>query len=160
MFRLLQLIASILLCTGLGLACASWVGGPRLREIRDVGCFLLEQYERTETLRLRRELTMQCYEGKKRVTAEVVAGRIGLLEAAAQFRALHAPLEDGYDPVSGTSDGPVSEKYLCWNVLAWARDRLQHSPEPDGALLQRLEKEYREHFQEEPTLPAHLLLAR
>jgi hypothetical protein len=160
MFRLLQLIASILLFTGLGLACASWVVGPRMQDIRDVSRLLLEQYERTEALRLRRELTMQCFEGKKRVTEEVVAGRLGLREAAAQFRDLHAPLEDGYDPVSGITGVPVSEKFLCGNVLARVRGRLQHSPGPDGAVLGRLENEYREHFHEEPALPAHLLFAR
>ena len=160
MFRLLQLIASILLFAGLGLACASWVGGPRLQDVRDVSRFLLEEYERTETLRLRWELTMQCFEGKKRVTEEVVAGRIGLLEAADQFRSLHAPLEDGYDPVSGITDMPVSEKYLCGIVLAWVRGRLQHPPGPDGAVLGRLENEYREHFHEEPAPPNHLLFGR
>ena len=122
MFRLLNLIACCLLFTGLGIACASWFGAPRFREIREVGRYLLEQYERTERLRLHQEATLLCYEGKKRVTEEVMAGRLGLLEAAAEFRRLHTPLEDGYDPVVGVSHRHVNEKYLCWNVLAWVRD--------------------------------------
>jgi hypothetical protein len=153
MFRLLNLVASCLLITGLGLACASWLGVPRLREITEAGRFLLDQYERTETLRQHRLATLQCYEGKRRVTEEVVAGRLGLLEAAAEFRRLHAPLEDGYDPVTGISRGPISDKYLCWNVLGWVRDRCEGTPDQGAAILDRLRNEYREHFHEEPNGP-------
>jgi hypothetical protein len=103
---------------------------------------------------------LQCYEGKKRVTEEVVAGHIGLLEAADEFRNLHAPLEDGYDPVSGTARGAVSEKYLCRNVLAWVRDHVQRTPPPAGGVLDRLETEYRERFHEEPPLPADMFFGQ
>jgi len=150
MFRLVNLIASILLFTGLGLVCASWIGGPRLRDVSDVARFLVEQYQRTETLQIHREVTMKCFEGKRRVTEEVVAGHLGLLEAAAEFRNLHPPLDDGYDPISGTTDGSVTEKYLCNTVLAWVRDQVEHSPGQATAILDRLETEYREHFHNEP----------
>jgi hypothetical protein len=155
MFRLLNLITSSFLLTGLCLACGSWFGGPRLSEITEVSRSLLEQYERTETLQQRREVTLQCYEGKKRVTQEVMAGRLGLFDAAAEFRGLHAPLADGYDPVSGTRRGPASEKYLCWNVLAWVRDYCEQTHGEGVVVLNRLQNEYREYFHEEPDSPAN-----
>jgi hypothetical protein len=93
------------------------------------------------------EMTKRCWEGKKRVMEEVMAGRIGLLEAAAEFRDLHAPLEDGYDPVFGTYR-PLHDEEVCQNVLELVRSRLGGAKRTP--VLSRLEKEYREEFREEP----------
>jgi hypothetical protein len=98
---------------------------------------------RTRTVRARNE-------GKQRVTAQVIEGRLTLLQAAAEFRRLQERLraEGGGDDM-GLDD--LSDEGLSVNVLLWARAELTNDPRRD-VRLGELEGEFAARFRHAPAL--------
>jgi hypothetical protein len=90
--------------------------------------------------------------GKRRATAELIAGRITLQEAAEGFRELNARMGAG-EGEEGVAPFPVAQgEEVVWrNVLLWVGNELDHRHDPDGgAVLPRLRAEYRERFGQDP----------
>jgi hypothetical protein len=145
--------------SGLGLLFATVAGlvpaqSERLGELaRQLGQ-LPEASRRIESERERRadldehsEKVLARISGKNAIVDDLIAGRVGLFEAAASFRALNRrrpPLiEFGRDLLACRSD---AERY-CRQVLAWTRSRASHRPEgTTDSLVTRLEAELEDHL--------------
>jgi hypothetical protein len=84
---------------------------------------------------------------RERIADAVIAGRIGLLEAAARFGELNAtalpsPI-DLRDRFAGDSD----EERCCRQVIAWVTTRLEHKSTAEAEMVaSRLQEEMREYL--------------
>jgi hypothetical protein len=76
---------------------------------------------------------LQRLEGKQQVIADLIAGRLDLLEAAARF----GRLEKG---------SPGEDEQLCRRVIGWVDLALSDRPERAEALTERLERELAAHL--------------
>jgi hypothetical protein len=110
------------------------------------------QYRRMDELRQRgeeldrnREALLRRIEAKEAVVAELVAGRLTLLQAAARFRALKGDppgVAELFPPEWGRSEG----ERLCREVMVWVNGWLaERAPERAAAVAARLEAELRQH---------------
>jgi hypothetical protein len=88
------------------------------------------------------------------LTREVFEGRLGLLEAAAQFRALdHAPPAFHWDVFRESTPANSEEERHCREVIAHV-DSMKHVNPQASAVVARLEQELREHLRRgKPCLP-------
>jgi hypothetical protein len=82
---------------------------------------------------------------KREIINEVLADRLGLLEAARAFSQVDRADGTGgnhslFEPVSGP------EEVLCLSVLSWAKWELIDDPPRCAAVLARLQAEFRNHF--------------
>jgi hypothetical protein len=116
--------------------------GWGLQGVRDPADLLREGY-RDEALEQRLVVVRQVSAGKREVTAEVLAGRLTLREAAERFRQLNALLDNGTAPRAGT------EEERCLYVIYWAQGELPEQP-GGAAVLARLEEQYRREFGHAP----------
>jgi hypothetical protein len=85
-------------------------------------------------------------QAKHRLVADVIAGRLSLLPAAARFRDLNEqpPVYDR-ERFRALYPGADDGERHCREVLAWVADALEDDPEPGGTdLLTRLEEELQE----------------
>jgi hypothetical protein len=73
---------------------------------------------------------------KQRVVEQVIAGRLGLVAAAARFAALGR----GLLPAAEDGEG------VCRAVIGWAELALRDCPERAAAVAERLESELRRHL--------------
>jgi hypothetical protein len=113
------------------------------------GGFLADVLAEAERGRRLDDLSGACVRricAKHRLAEEVIAGRLGLRQAAARFRELNEQ-PSAYDRerfralYPGADDG---ERH-CREVLAWVADALEDDPDPGGAdLVTRLEAELQE----------------
>jgi hypothetical protein len=137
---LLVALAAALAATSLYLTLTRWVAGDLATLAREVG--------REEALARQLAATWQVSEGKRRVVAELIAGRVTLRQAAGWFRELDAWL-DG-DPRAGRPSRVASdEEALCRMVYSWAVTDLRDKP-GSSAVLARLAAEYRQQFGHDP----------
>jgi hypothetical protein len=100
---------------------------------------------RGEELDRRREALLRRIAAKERVVAELVAGRLTLLQAAARFRDLKGEPPDLAAP-PGLACGCSEGERLCREVMAWADGWLaEQAPQRAAAVAARLEAELRRH---------------
>jgi hypothetical protein len=89
---------------------------------------------------------------KSDLAAGVIAGRLTLLEAAAEFQALDMQNPDFhwrmFRALPGDSDG---ERY-CRMVMRYAENLLLHQPSEAEAVLSRLEEELQTHLRQHGTV--------
>jgi hypothetical protein len=130
-FRL-SLLGS-LLTLGAWLSC--WGPGDLSRELVQTG-------RQTAALERRRESVRRYHAAQDRVLADLLAGGLTLREAARQFAALEALLDDGGDGAVMAHQWPSGERALCDIVITRALARLDGDPEKAAAVLARLEAEY------------------
>ena len=119
---------------------------------------LLRECRRAEALGRRVGLTVRLNEAKAAVTAEALAGRLTLGEAALRFGQAEEVMGGDGDFVCPYR-GVTGERGLALNVLTWAEANADQAPGGTAALA-RLEEEYRQRFgtprplrQEFPPLP-------
>jgi hypothetical protein len=106
---------------------------------------LEESHRRREELDHRREVLLRRIAAKEQVVAELVAGRLTLLQAAARFRDLKEEPPDMADP-PGYPCGCSEGERLCREVMAWADGWLaERAPQRAAAVAARLEAELRRH---------------
>lgn len=77
---------------------------------------------------------------KQRVTAEVIAGRLTLAEAADQFERL------GVGSLGVHDAPPTTRETASGNVITWVKASLAEAPDGDSGVVSRLEAEYRDSF--------------
>jgi hypothetical protein len=77
-------------------------------------------------------LALQRLQGKQQIVAELIGGRLALLEASTRFQALSA-------------DGR-GEEATCREVIGWAHLALRDRPETADAISARLEEELERHL--------------
>jgi hypothetical protein len=107
--------------------------------------------QRAERLEAERQRVLQRCRGQMAVAAEVVAGRLTLLQAAARVRALRAdepPLV--WKMVQRGHPGLSREEWLCRVVINYVGRVLYDDPAQARALVRRLRAELREHRQRGP----------
>ena len=107
---------------------------------------------REEALDRRLAATRRVMDGKARVVAEVIAGRLTLLEATGRFRELNVLVanDDDHDIIAPYRV-VTGEEALCRTVLAWVEAELWHEPDQVAAPIRaRLKAEYRQQFGHAP----------
>ncbi len=119
-----------------------WVGSDR--SLAHVAGQLYREVQRGESLNSRDEKVRRCLEAKTRITAAVLAGNLGLAEAAEAFREVNETLDDGNDMWAGTYRTGDDEEAVYRNVLVWAWHRGSRDPERRAAVIRRLEAELRQ----------------
>jgi hypothetical protein len=86
------------------------------------------EVQRTSSSRSQqRSLALQRLHGKQQIVADLIGGRLSLLEASSRFRAL--------------SDDGRTEEAACREVIGWAHLALRDRPETADAVSTRLEEE-------------------
>jgi hypothetical protein len=91
--------------------------------------------------------TIRRREAKESVVAQVIAGRLTLLKAAARFRDLNADLPQVSHWLELRYPGVPYELALCRQIIDNVRDELrQHAPDQEDAIVSRLEAELAEHL--------------
>jgi hypothetical protein len=86
-------------------------------------------------------LALQRLDAKKEVIAQIIDGRMRLLEAAQQFRQLNRPVALG--PAIGRN---VADEDLCRSLIGWVYLALSERPERADALSDQLEAELSAHL--------------
>jgi hypothetical protein len=114
--------------------------------------FLLE-LSRRETLEQHDEVIQRVSAGKHQVTAEVLAGRLTLREAAERFRQLDALLDDRAGEARGLAPRARTEEERCRYVLHWVASAGPEEPARAASVVARLEEEYRQRFGRDPEPP-------
>jgi hypothetical protein len=119
---------------------------------------LLRECRRAEALGRRVGLAVRLHDAKAEATAEALAGRLTLTEAALRFGQAEEVMGGDGDFVCPYR-GVTGERGLALNVLTWAEANADQAPGGTAALA-RLEEEYRQRFgtprplrQEFPPLP-------
>jgi hypothetical protein len=105
---------------------------------------LLRECRRAEALGRRAGLTVRLNEAKAAATAEALAGRLTLGEAARRFGQAEEAM-DGDGDLLCPYRGVTGERGLSLNVLVWAEAWASQGP-GGPATLARLEGEYRQRF--------------
>ncbi len=82
------------------------------------------------------EMTLQCIAMKEQIVAELISGRLPLLEATARFRQLGG---------AGRGPEPGGEEW-CRTVIGWAHLALSDRPERAEAVSDHLEQELQTHL--------------
>jgi hypothetical protein len=115
---------------------------------------LAREKQRGEALEGRLQIVRQRLEAKRTVVEDLMAERLTLLEAAAQFRdlsgeSLDRPRQDPVvraNSVAAPSPDQSDEEWLCWKVLEYveAEEKLNPGPTP---VAPRLQTEFQERLQ-------------
>src|SRR5205814_6729952 len=101
---------------------------------------------KNDELERKREGLLARVHRKQFLSREVIEGRLGLLEAAAQFRALdHAPPDFHWDVFRDANPADSEEERHCREVIRHI-DGLSEKHSRVRAIVPRLEQELREHL--------------
>jgi hypothetical protein len=87
---------------------------------------------------------LRCIQTKLAIIAEVVSGRLPLLEAAARFHREGAAGQPGAVPENGED--------CCREVIGWAHLALSERPERAEAVSRQLEQQLRSHLDRHGTV--------
>ncbi|HZT83423.1 MAG TPA: hypothetical protein VFA26_24545 [Gemmataceae bacterium] len=91
---------------------------------------------------------------RDQIITDLLAGRVGLLEAAARFRDLNSEDEITWPALRLVFREASDDEACCRQVIAWVRVRLAHQPDEGRPVLDRLEAELAECLRYGLTLPA------
>ncbi len=141
-------LAAALVAASLHATLARWAAGDLATIFREAG--------REEALARRLATAQRFSEGRHRITAELIAGRITLGQAVERVHGLNALIRQG-DGEDGAAPFLLAggEEALWRNVLLWAETWAGQRRASDAAeVLDRLADEYRERFGHEPYLGA------
>jgi hypothetical protein len=119
-----------------------WVSSDR--SLASVAGVLYRELQRREALESRDARLWRCREAKARVTAELLAGRLSLAEAAEAFREVNETLQDADDAWVDPYRFADNEEAVCRTVIAWARHDTGCDPARRAAVVGRLEEELRQ----------------
>jgi hypothetical protein len=90
---------------------------------------------------------------RERITDEVIAGQIGLLDAAARFRELNTTALPTPLDLRGCYAGDSDEERCCRQVIAWVTTRLEQKSTAEAEMVaERLEEELREYLRRDGTV--------
>ena len=123
-------------------------------EIHAVAERFFHEMRRSEALQQRRREQAESTKVKMGIAEDYIAGRLTLREAAKQFGAADAIVQDGPDGLVASYHVPETEQGLCREVEVWTRSALRegHTPQEVEEVRCRLKAEFTELF---PT--AHLV---
>jgi hypothetical protein len=103
--------------------------------------------QRQATLEEERAVILQRSAVRRQVVAGLEGGRLGLLEAAAQFRDVDVATPDCLHFVRIAYPGNSDEERFCRQVICWARSEVKlRSPKEADRLAAQLEADLQEHL--------------
>jgi hypothetical protein len=138
-------VAAIVLLVGLSSLAGSWLGNGS--NGIQLGRWIVFESRRSEALQHRSEAVARGAEVKKAIIADLLAGRLTLREAAAQFDEANQLVENEPGSMVASYRTPTSEEGLCRQVLAWVRNEVANlPPEKAERFLSPLEKEFKALF--------------
>ena len=112
-----------------------------------LGHMVVFEARRTEALQYRMEMVAQSDEIKRAIIVELLAGRLTLREAAAQFREANQMVENIDRELVANYLAPTTEEGLCRQVIAWVEGETAIlSPGQVKRLLAPLVEEYESRF--------------
>jgi hypothetical protein len=98
---------------------------------------------------------------KHDITAEVIAGRVGLVEAARRFRDLDAAAPQfNREAFCRTWPGRTDEERYCREVIGFVRSTLTDEPDHRHLVMGRLETEFGDYLRRDQTAYAPVATAR
>ena len=138
-------VAVVFVLGGTGLAglCTDFGGG--LAALRE----LSRGHEERQRLDRQSRALIDRNKGKERVVGQVLARRLTLLQAAAEFRRLHEETREDADPVCLGWGEDLSDEALCCNVLTWVDGEGADDPRR-ASVLPALKAEFAAHFHHAP----------
>jgi hypothetical protein len=144
-------VSAALALVGLGLIASRFV--PGLDALLPAPDGYLREQQRHVQLREDLAALDQVVADKSEVTAQVIAGRLGLVEAARRFRDLDAAApEFSREAFCRTWPGRTDEERYCREVLGFVRTSLDDEPGRRRVVLGRLEAEMGDYVRRtEPT---------
>src|SRR5438094_38420 len=106
---------------------------------------------RTSLARTDPQRTLTCIALKQQIVADLIAGRLRLLEATARFRQAGGAAPLTPSPLPGGERGrgegePGSAESWCRTVIGWAGLALSDRPERAEAVSEHLERELESHL--------------
>jgi hypothetical protein len=87
---------------------------------------------------------LQRLQVKQEIVAQLVAGRVSLLEAASRFRAASQPIAESAGLAVAARSGQESDERVCRTLIGWAYLALCEYPERAEVVSNRLETDLQE----------------
>jgi hypothetical protein len=101
--------------------------------------------QEAEQLERRQQALLRLVAARRQVAADVIAGRLTLLEAAARFRDLNAETP-AFEDCNRIYPGNSPEERFCRLVIDQVESEMEEEPEQAAELRRRLEAELRQHL--------------
>jgi hypothetical protein len=96
---------------------------------------------RNERPAIASRVVLQGLQTKQQVIGEVIAGRLGLLEAASRFLAVHHATAACFEFATGIPSVVADNESICRTVIGWVYLTLHNRPEEAERVSNRLERE-------------------
>jgi hypothetical protein len=139
------------LLTGLAFALLSFASGKR-NDLLSACRFFLAEVRRCDALDGEEEQGRRIDQDKRRIAEEVIAGRMTLRQAAAEFDVLQRQrFGKRYDLVMRITREYQGDDVITRNVLSWVQFSLYNQPARAVTVMDRLQKEYEEGAQGQET---------
>lgn len=94
---------------------------------------------------------LQCLVTKQEIVCQVIDGRLGLMEAAIRFQALHHIAAVCIERATGYASRATSIENSCRTLIGWVCLSLDHRPEEADRVSARLERELQRQLQTKST---------
>jgi hypothetical protein len=120
--------------------------GPGGSDPAEVFRRVVYELRRGEHLEAQAAVAIRCEEGKREVVRRILAGRLTLVEAVEEFRALGRMNEDGLKELLAAFPGSSEDEALCRSVIFWVAHAAADDPARRADLVARLKAEMRRHF--------------
>jgi hypothetical protein len=137
----LFLVAALTFCPTLmeesGLDITEWV---RCRQ------FIDRALARSDELEYLRDQSIQRVLAKNQIARDVIAGRMGVVEAAARVRAMPCPPPRMWEMLRIVHGGASDEETMCRHMVCWTCQLVDDDPARTEALRTRLETEMQAHL--------------
>jgi hypothetical protein len=146
--------ALVALWIGLTFAAADWLSamGLDVWNLPELEQQLAQECQRDEALEGARVVLLRRIAQRRRVTQDLIAGRLTLLEATAEFRRLRRMTPDFLDRFHSLYPGATEEERVCRGLIAWVRAELIVQPDQAEARAARFEAELQDHLNRNGTL--------
>jgi hypothetical protein len=147
--------AIVFVLMGASYAFPNWAArsGADWRSLSNLLSGLEEGLRQNEELDRRLAVTEQCNAGRQEVVADLIAGRISLLQAAVRFGCLNQRLPESGVAYRYAYPGNSEAERLCRYVIAYTRTTLiDESPELAATMVELLNAELRQLLEADGTV--------
>ena len=93
-----------------------------------------------------RDQSIQRVHAKNQIASDLIAGRIGVVEAATRFGDLPCPPPRMWEMLRDLHGGNSDQECMCRHLISWTCQLLDDDPARSEALRARLEAEMRAHL--------------
>jgi hypothetical protein len=127
-----------------GLVLLPWLGGPALfgGDFGDVYRLLIAEQARSDALETRVDAALRSIHAKEEISAELIAGRMTLAEAADRFERLAERFDDSPGELPAEYRAAAGDRAAVYaEVIGWVKVSLQGRPREQAEVVARLERE-------------------